>query len=100
MHIDRPPKILVALLLLVGCVGQASNAAAQRGITKEQYITALDRALDQIAERAASRAPVKVAANLFFAHEALIERMPVDVLTKVVDAFADAGIYRVDLNIG
>jgi len=43
---------------------------------------------------------LRFGANLFFAHEGLIEHVPLGVLLKEVDAFRDLGINRVDINMG
>jgi hypothetical protein len=77
--------------------------AGAQGLTKEQYRRAMEKALGEVGQRATAAggtSRVKVGANLFFAHEAFIEKMPTEVLLKAVDAFADAGIYRVDMNVG
>ena len=78
----------------------AAVSASAQGLSKEQYSKAMEKALDDIAAKSTPKTRVQVNANLFFAHEAFIERMPLEVLTKAVDAFADAGVRRVDLNVG
>jgi hypothetical protein len=78
----------------------AAACASAQGLSKEQYGQAMAKALDDIAAKSTPKSTVQVNANLFFAHEAFIERMPLEVLTKAVDAFADAGVRRVDLNVG
>ena len=78
----------------------AAVSASAQGLSKDQYGKAMEKALDDIAAKSTPKTRVQAGANLFFAHEAFIERMPIDVLTKVVDAFADAGVRRVDLNVG
>ena len=78
----------------------AAVSANAQGLSKDQYSQAMAKALDDIAAKTTPRTRVQAAANLFFAHEAFIERMPLEVLTRVVDAFADAGVRRVDLNVG
>ena len=84
----------------------STTCAMAQGLSKDQYIRAMEKALTETESRSAQQARsasasrVKVAANLFYAHEALIERIPLDTLTKIVDAFADAGVFRVDLNVG
>jgi hypothetical protein len=44
--------------------------------------------------------PVEFGANLWFAHEAWIEAMPQDVLDLYVDALAETGARRIDINVG
>jgi hypothetical protein len=85
--------------LSVALVLAAVSANAQ-GLSKDQYGKAMAKALDDISAKATPKTRVQVAANLFYAHEAFIERMPIDVLNKIVDAFADAGVKRVDINVG
>lgn len=78
--------------------------ASAQSLSKEQYARAMEKALGEVGQKATTASSrgsgVKIGANLFFAHEVFIERMPTEVLLKAIDAFADAGIYRVDMNVG
>jgi hypothetical protein len=79
----------------------ATCEAQRRRVSQDQYDTALGQALDGIIAKAGPLSGhVPVAVNLFYAHEAVIEAMPLDILEKAVDAFAAAGVSRVDINPG
>lgn len=74
---------------------------AQRGLTPERYERLLNAALDRVMRTAGEpRGPLIVATNLFLAHEAVVAAVPTDALTKAVDAFKEAGLGRVDINMG
>src|SRR5947209_2717904 len=91
----------------------AALAHAQFGrISKPQYISLMNRALDEVsaAVRRGEARPVRGAsvrsqgidfsANLFFAHEAVIEHIDQETLLKQVDAFRELGLRRIDINPG
>jgi hypothetical protein len=74
-----------------------------RGVTKDRYLAELGRALEEVGKlqgAATERRRVQMHANLFLAHAALVGAMPVDALTRAVDAFKEAGVAQVDLNMG
>jgi len=105
MHL-RPSALalLVAVLGSVTCAhAQPAGGRGRSGITKEQYLSEMGRVLGDIeakekSARGARR--VQVHANLFLAHEAFIAWTPTSTLKRAVDAFKEAGVAQVDLNMG
>jgi hypothetical protein len=98
--------LLLASLLLTGLAAAppTGRAADKKGLSKDRYLAAMDRALDQLGKTARGAAArggrVQIHANLFLAHEAFIASTPLDTLKRAVDAFKEAGIAQVDLNMG
>jgi hypothetical protein len=89
---------------LSGGPRQALPAKAGGGISKDRYLAEMNRALDGLGA-APGRSPsaggrVQIHANLFLAHEAFIAGTPVGTLKRAVDAFKEAGVAQVDLNMG
>src|SRR5688572_15201606 len=80
------------------------NCAAAQGISRDFYSSEMNKALDNLQSSAArgssAKERLRVHANLFLAHEAFIADTPLDVLKGSVDAFKEAGIWQVDLNMG
>lgn len=92
--------MLVAGVLVVAAIGRL---AAQRGISRDTYQSQMSQALDGIessSRRARTGSRPRVHANLFLAHEAFIADTPLSVLKRAVDAFKEAGVAQVDLNMG
>ena len=91
--------------LAVGLLGALAGwgcTGPRAGLTMEQYRERLEgglAAVDAITARQ-ERHPLRFGANLFFAHEGLIEHVPLDVLEKEIDAFHAMGLDRVDINMG
>jgi hypothetical protein len=96
-------------MLLVGAVFLSSPRAETQGphrgagISKEQYLALMGGALEEIGKgQAAARSGhrVQIHANLFLAHEAFIASTPLSTLERAVDAFKEARVSQVDLNVG
>lgn len=81
-----------------------SNVCAQevRAFTQRQYLILMDKALDEIIKKCRKQPQKKLnfSANLFFAHEVCIKNMPLETLKKYVDALKEAGVHRIDINMG
>lgn len=62
----------------------------------------MNQALDVIIEKCRKHPQQKLifSANLFFAHEVCIKNMPLETLKKYVDALKEAGVHRIDINMG
>ncbi len=98
-------------LLVIVAVLAVTCAEAQPRVSREQYLAAMQRALGDVITKSqalrsqagrassAARAP-RMDVNLFYAHEAAIQQTPLDTLRRAVDAFADAGVRRIDINMG
>ena len=94
------PFLLLSIVLLV-CLVPGPPAEAQRGITPDLYRRQMNRALDRIiADAGRPSGRLWFGVHFFFAHEAFIQHTPLDALKKGVDAFKDAGVHRIDMNVG
>lgn len=93
--------LVVAALHLPPAAGDEEDDPPA-GLSQDRFVALLDRVLDGIQAklRPLPERRVAMAANLWYAHEACIESVPLDVLTAIVDALADAGAARIDLNMG
>jgi len=62
----------------------------------------MSQALDAVIKQASGEPqnPLAFGANLWFAHEAWIEGIPQDALDLYVDALREAGVHRIDMNVG
>lgn len=89
----------LTVLLVTAC---ATRGLDTRELTEAQYISALGQALEAINAKAASQPqrPIEFSANLFYAHEVLIEHIPLPILLRYADALLEAGVQRVDINPG
>ena len=101
------PVLLVAVLVAATRCSEARQAGwapGKGGISKDQYLTDMNLALDRLGttDRAAAArgGRVQIHANLFLAHEAFIAATPLSTLKRAVDAFKEAGVAQVDLNMG
>ncbi|MBU0478694.1 hypothetical protein KKC91_09025 [bacterium] len=98
--------IIACLILLIGITFVLTSYAQadDRGqsITQEQYIDIMNRVLDSIITNCQNQPQHKInfSANLFFAHEVCIKNMPLETLKKCVDALKEAGVNRIDINMG
>ncbi len=94
---------ILIVLWLTGFSIEA-NAAGKRDatISEAQYLESMNDALDDVLAqlRPKSKARVEFSANLFFAHEVMIEHVPLATLLKYVDALVEAGVHRIDINPG
>ena len=84
-------------------VTDASVCAKEvKTFTQEQYLILMDKALDAIIEKCRKQPQHRLifSANLFFAHEICIKNMPLETLKKYVDALKEAGVHRIDINMG
>jgi len=99
MKVLKGPRPLIPALLGV-CL--AVTSVRGQTLTKDEYISQMDAALDTIITRtdASRQTPLLFSANLFYAHEAVITSVPLGLLKAYVDAFREAGIHRVDFNPG
>jgi hypothetical protein len=77
-------------------------ATPQRQLSEQQYRSGMKKGLSSVKSitEPQKHHPLQFAVNLFFAHEGVIEHVDLDVLTKMVDAFRDLGVDRVDINMG
>ncbi len=77
-------------------------ATPQRRLSEQQYRDGMRKGLSTVKTitEPQKHHPLQFAVNLFFAHEGVIEHVDLDVLTKMVDAFRDLGIDRIDINMG
>jgi len=68
----------------------------------KRYKKLLGDALRQVTSRCRKKAVAKLRfrVNLFFAHEVCIKSTPLEVLIKQVDAFKEAGVDGLDINMG
>ena len=92
-------RLVPAVVLLALTAGPATS---QRQLTEQRYRDGVKRGLESVKSITDQQEHHKLrfGANLFFAHEGLIEHVPLGVLLKEVDAFRDLGINRVDINMG
>lgn len=69
---------------------------------RDTYISTTTEALDTVIRESqrVPQKPLQFGANLWFAHEAWIERVPGSTLEFYVDALRDAGVHRIDINTG
>ena len=93
---------LLGLSLVVVLAVASGNARAAGQISEEQYLAAMSQAMADIQKDLADKPkqPLEFSANLFYAHEAMIEHFPVQVLLKYADALIETGVQRVDINPG
>lgn len=108
----RSNYLFLPILLVVILVAATRHAEAQQdgwtreagGISKDQYLAGMNRALDRLeaadGAAAARGGRVQIHANLFLAHEAFIAATPLGTLKGAVDAFKEGGVTQVDLNMG
>ena len=95
--------ILYAIIFVVAAVsGCAKNYKRPPTLSQEQYLILMDKALDAIIEKCRKQPQHRLifGANLFFAHEVCIKNMPLETLKKYVDALKEAGVHRIDINMG
>ena len=108
----RPRSLVRALCL---CLALAATAACDKGgdpdpseppptgpSARDTYISTMNDALDVVITQSqrVPQKPLQFGANLWFAHEVWIERVPAMTLEFYVDALREAGVHRVDINIG
>ena len=93
--------LVLSLAFSIGPLGMVPVGHA-REITEAQYLSAMEQALRSVKATAASQPqqPIEFSANLFYAHEAMIEHIPQPVLLRYADALLEAGVQRVDINPG
>ncbi len=86
---------LTTLCLLPAC-------GSAQALTEEEFIARMDAALDEIhaISSAQPQYPLAVGATLFYAHETVIERVPLQTLLDYADALIEAGVERIDINTG
>ncbi len=89
----------VAGLLLVLLAAAVTPAQT---ISKDQYISGMDASLNEIIRRsdASRQLPLVFSAMLFYAHEAIIADVPLELLQAYVDGLREAGAHRIDFNPG
>ena len=95
--------ILTTIIFVVAAVsGCAKNYKRPPTLSQEQYLNRMDNALDAVIEKCHKQPQHRLifSANLFFAHEVCIKNMPLETLKKYVDALKEAGVHRVDINMG
>ncbi|MDH3913167.1 MAG: hypothetical protein OEU09_17925 [Rhodospirillales bacterium] len=86
---------LATLCLLPACSGAQT-------LTEDEFIARMDAALDEIYafSSAQPQHPLQFGANLFYAHETVIERVPLQTLLDYADALIETGVERIDINTG
>lgn len=91
--------IIIFVLVVIGLFVYHQKKVAD---AKEQYFNYMNAELDKLVVSCPSSTtqPISFSIWLFFAHEAVIEKMPLETLINSVDAFAEAGISRIDINMG
>lgn len=94
--------VLIILFLAMFFGTDAGVTAGKTTMTEDEYSQALGQALKDIIEKIKPRAKARLVfrANLFFAHETAIKNMPLNILKQKVDAFKEAGVSGVDINMG
>jgi len=95
--------VVAALLADPGCGGRGSPGSPEPPqLTRDQYMARMSQALDAVIKQASGEPqnPLAFGANLWFAHEAWIEGIPQDALDLYVDALREAGVHRIDMNVG
>lgn len=103
METGRSAATAVLAFLLAGTpAARAQEDDPPATVTQEQYVEIMNKVLDGFQDQVRSQTlhPLRFSANLWYAHEACIEGSPLDVLTATVDALKDAGVARVDINMG
>ncbi|NOY82776.1 MAG: hypothetical protein GXP31_17395 [Kiritimatiellaeota bacterium] len=93
------------LTMAVSCLitpGVDTGAKEARTFSQGQYLRLMNKALDGVIDKCRNqpRHELVFSANLFFAHEVCIKAMPLEILTKYVDALKAAGVNRIDINMG
>ncbi len=93
---------LVSAVALAGVLLASATAETGTTFTQVQYLDAMNKALDGVRAktRAQPKAHLEFSANLFFAHEAMIEHISLPILIKYADALTDTGVHRIDINPG
>jgi len=100
---------MVAAALLAGpdCGNQRSPGSpaptpSPSSAARDQYVAKMNQSLDALIQQTSRlpQSPLVFGANLILAHEAWIDAVPQDALELCVDAFRDAGVRRVDINMG
>jgi hypothetical protein len=97
---------LISILIVAGSIFMATGgsvcAKEVKTFTQQQYLILMDKALDAIIEKCRKQPQHRLifSANLFFAHEVCIKNMPLETLKKYVDALKEAGVHRIDINMG
>ena len=101
MSLPRISRRAAGLGLCLPALAPFERAFGQL-VSQEFYMQTLESALDTVISDtdAMRQFPLVYSANLFFAHEVAIASIPLDTLTAMVRAFADAGVQRVDVNMG
>ena len=91
-----------AIFLCMFITVSLHSAPSGNVLTKKQYLKAMNKVLNDVIKRCPENPGHKLlfSANLFFAHGAAIRSMPLDILKLYVDAFREAGVNRVDINLG
>lgn len=103
-----PACSLLVALVLAGCRGDSPSQpppappSPPPPSAREQYIANMNQALDTVLDQVSRmpQNPLLFSANLFFAHEALISSVSTDVLEFYVDGLREAGVHRIDINMG
>ena len=99
-------RALITVLVMAGSIFMVPDdrvcANEVRALTQQQYLFLMDKALDTIIEKCRKQPQHRLifSANLFFAHEVSIKNMPLETLKKYVDALKEAGVHRIDINMG
>jgi len=94
---------LLACLFAAGTLlADPETQTSYQGISQETYIARMNQALDAMIARTSAppKRPITFSFNLFYAHSGVIENMPLATLTRAVDAMVEAGVGRVDINMG
>jgi hypothetical protein len=97
---------LISILVVAGSIFMVTDASVcakeVKTFTQQQYLILMDKALDAIIEKCRKQPQHRLifSANLFFAHEVCIKNMPLETLKKYVDALKEAGVHRIDINMG
>ncbi len=91
-----PLGAVIATLCLVPACSRAQT------LTQDEFIARMDTALDDIYATASEQPqhPLQFGAWLFYAHEAVIEQVPLQTLLDYADALIETGVHRIDINPG
>ena len=107
MKLIKKPLINILFLTAIIFVVAADSGCAKSykrppTLSQKQYLILMDKALDAIIEKCRKQPQHRLifSANLFFAHEVCIKNMPLETLKKYVDALKEAGVHRIDINMG
>jgi len=95
--------MLAGCLLVVTVIAGESRSSQPRGtISREEYMTRMNQVLDEMIAKteASPKKTLIFSFNLFYAHGAMIKGMPLETLIKTVDTMVEAGVRRVDINMG